>query len=254
MKGIKQAFQSISSKVSNQPKGCVQCTTNDCAKCKGNQNSFDYVFGERNQQPTIAGCFNYLIINDISCYGFNPGECEWSINDGVNGEQFFSGDWGVFMAQYYPNGGGGIYSNIYCTGVPSVYVIYSYTETPLSVSWGITDSLCRKQNGSFTTLCTKSCWTLTFGYDNQNEMYYLDLTPFTTITIYPGTDPVMNPAGFEAYLNSVLNQIYGQNAFCLVSVVGKDVTITIFNVYVDGTPLLYLNNFQMLSFTEITCL
>lgn len=58
MKNLKQSFQSLSNKVTNQIKGCVQCNDSDCAKCKGNQNSFDYIFG--NDQKLISPtCFYF---------------------------------------------------------------------------------------------------------------------------------------------------------------------------------------------------
>jgi len=50
MKGIKQAFDRITSKVQNQIKGCVQCDNNDCSRCKHQHLNDD------SGQPPTPGC------------------------------------------------------------------------------------------------------------------------------------------------------------------------------------------------------
>jgi len=75
MKGIKQAFDRITSKVQNQIKGCVQCDNNDCKKCNGNQHSFDYVFG--NDQRTLnLDCFYFAEYYSAPDVNFD----NWTIN------------------------------------------------------------------------------------------------------------------------------------------------------------------------------
>lgn len=52
MKNIKSAFDSLSSKVSNQPKGCVQCKNDDCGKCKKHKN----LNADETSIPPTPGC------------------------------------------------------------------------------------------------------------------------------------------------------------------------------------------------------
>jgi len=75
MKGIKQAFNSIASKITNQTKGCVQCKDDDCAKCKGNQHSYNYVFGN-DEKILLPDCFWFAEYYSAPDYNFD----NWTIN------------------------------------------------------------------------------------------------------------------------------------------------------------------------------
>jgi hypothetical protein len=56
MKGIKQAFDRITSKVQNQIKGCVQCENNDCSRCKHQHSNDD------SGQPPTPGCCDLKVV------------------------------------------------------------------------------------------------------------------------------------------------------------------------------------------------
>jgi len=260
MKGIKQAFQSIASKVTNQPKGCVQCNDDDCAKCKGNQNSYDYVFGEKNSepQPPQKLCFHYALINDSGCTGFAQQSCEWEINDGVHGAWQYSFDWSQYMINNYTGGGGGQYSSASCFGLPSTYVLRIINGSMISPisTIDIVDSNCIIGRTSFNTICDLRCFEVTFGYNpNICTNINLDIFEFGTIALFG--DPVIDPVGFNGILTNNLQQIFGTGASSLTtydSVSGLN-TIQIFGIYTQFTPSMnYICGSPVsIPFNEITC-
>jgi len=56
MKGIKQSFDRITSKVQNQIKGCVQCDNNDCSRCKHSK------LNDQNSIPPTPGCCDLKVV------------------------------------------------------------------------------------------------------------------------------------------------------------------------------------------------
>lgn len=255
MKNIKQAFQSIASKVTNQPKGCVQCNDDDCAKCKGNQHSYNYVFGEMESQPQPPAprCFNYLKIVDNWCYGFNPGECEWSIDDGVNGLQTFSSGWDFYMSSFYPEGSGGSYAQFNCNGVNGTYILRCWTETPLTLSMNVVDGFCNSYNLTGGSLCQKTCYTLTMELTSAFDRGYMDIYPFNTIEFFYPPNPISSPGAFNGYVTNILQQIWGLDAYSTISTNGNFFTLNIYNVYCESSPMLYIENLGYFNFDVLTC-
>ncbi len=216
MKNLKESFQSFSNKVTNQIKGCVQCDNSDCKKCKGNQNSFDYVFGERGSepQPPILKCFNYLIIDDQSCQGFNQISCEWSIEYSTFGLQPYSFDWNSYMQMIFGanDSGGGLYSKYSCGASQSSYVLRVYDDIIPPTYVQIVDQNCNIGRQFFSQMCERSCWELTFSFNPKtNIIQSLGIDPFGSI-YFVGGDPLGNPSGFNTYLEFTIQGIYGTGA------------------------------------------
>lgn len=265
MKNLKQSFQSLSNKVTNQIKGCVQCNDSDCAKCKGNQNSFDYIFGERGSQPEppVLKCFNYMIIDDPTCQGFNQSSCEWSIEYSSFGQQPFSFDWDSYMQLIFGAGvgGGGLYSKTSCSGSSSSFVLRVLDQTIPPNYVQIVDQNCNVNRQFFQQICDPTCWELQLNVNTAvNIIQNLGLDPFGLI-YFVGGDPVNDPLGFNAYLLFTLQNLYGSGVTCSTTYdpVTKIATIRMFNIFTNSTPTLTyvtappFSQSVNLNWTQITC-
>jgi len=253
MKGIKQAFDRITTKVVNSQRGCVQCDNNDCSNCKHRNEFID----ENPVEPKPM-CMHFALIQDTGCTGFMTGTCDWSIDDGIHGSFPYYSDWSQYMINFYPNGGGGSFSYVNCFGLPSTFVLRTFTTSPISpiTSIDVIDGNCNLGRSAFTTLCNKHCFEVEFGFNPAIcTNIYIEILEFGTILLLG--DPVGDPVGFNGILENNLQQIYGTGVSSTTNydAITGLVTIQMFNIYTDFAPTMNYNCGlpTQIPFNEITC-